>query len=679
MKLRTVKAAIVGVIGFVSLVCGLALAACNKNASSVLPAPENLRIEDDYLVWDEVNGATFYTVEINGDEYTTQTNRLDLLEITDHPATYTMKTLAEGNSLAEYSDWSDEIEYKVEAAKNLEYHLLDGGTYEVSAIFDEAARKEITGKLIIPSVTDEGRPITAIGANGFTQCRNITSVYVPDGIDTVGNAAFQRCTSATRVRLPEGLQSISDFLFNNCLQLKEISVPVGVTTIGVGAFGACTSLEKLDLPDGLTLVKASAFKECRSLKSLILPDSFVRKIGSVFQDCDSLTRLEIKGGESENYKSDGNCIISKFDNALMFGCAGSIIPDYVTKIYDNAFLRCGGLTEIEIPSSVKKIGKSAFGYCVNLRTVSFPEGLTAVSYMAFNNCSKLESVYISSTVREWSVDSVDYESFSNVFPQCPSLKNITVSEDNPVFKSDANCIIKRDNNELVEGCAGSVIPSYITRIGNFAFSGCEVLTEITVPYGVREIGREAFFCCHNVREVYLPESVTRIEEYAFDECCFASVTIPESVTNIGSGALSDGAYAVFKGGTTGFVLPEGIYDSRYVPECVLGYDGDYPYVYSAKAIYGHYLGKDTLKYILGVIAPVRKGYTFLGWTTQEGGTQAEISAVTTVLEHKFVMGRPKGLPGEYIEHYHNITVALCPDEYFKAEDITFYAVWQKNN
>ncbi len=659
-----VSAAVIGMCAAFALVCGLALAACDKNDDDVLSAPENLRIENEYLIWDEVDGATGYTVEINGVEYTAQTNRLDILEITNKPVTYTMKALAEGRSLVDYSEWSEEIEYKVEAPINLEYKELEDGTYEVSAKLDEAARKEMTGKLIIPEVTGGSRIISSIAAAGFSKCQNITSVYIPDGIQKVGQQAFALCTSVNRVRLSPNSTDVSIGMFMGCVSLKEVNIPVGVTGVGRQAFGKCASLEKADLPDGLTMIGIDAFRECRSLKSLVLPDTVDKyefvNLGPQFQDCNNLTHLEIKGGESEKYKSDGNCIIRKMDNAVVCGCVGSVIPGYVTKIDDYAFLRCAGLKEIEIPSNVKKIGESAFGYCEDLQTVSFPEGLEEVYSLAFENCSELESVYISSTVKKWRSRMMGYR--MNVFPRCPELKTIVVSEDNPVFKSHSNCLIKKENNELVEGCVGSVIPSFVTRIGNYAFCECEALKEITIPDWVTEIGQYAFAFCHNVRGIYIPRSVTLIEEDAFSGCCIASLIKPEGV--------SIRSYDVC-------IYSIGV-DPWFSTGSVLAYDGEYPYVYSVKCLINGYTFEQnppgsTYSYQFGLIAPVRKGYTFLGWTTKEGSTQVEIFTQTHYWEHPCCNAKP-----HYGIRSHKATVTLPPENYDVNDGKTYYAVWQKN-
>ena len=61
-----------------------------------------------------------------------------------------------------------------------------------------------------------------------------------------------------------------------------------------------------------------------------------------------------------------------------------------------------------------------------------------------------------------------------------------------------------------------IIEDGVTTIGDCAFGGCEVLTNINIP-----------------------DSVTSIGDYAFEECSsLSTITIPDSVTSIGGGAFA---------------------------------------------------------------------------------------------------------------------------------------------
>jgi hypothetical protein len=49
------------------------------------------------------------------------------------------------------------------------------------------------------------------------------------------------------------------------------------------------------------------------------------------------------------------------------------------------------------------------------------------------------------------------------------------------------------------------IPEGITSIGNYAFSGCERLTELTIPENVTSIGKGAFDSCKSLISIYIPK------------------------------------------------------------------------------------------------------------------------------------------------------------------------------
>ena len=79
----------------------------------------------------------------------------------------------------------------------------------------------------------------------------------------------------------------------------------------------------------------------------------------------------------------------------------------------------------------------------------------------------------------------------------------------------------------------------VTSIGEFAFEYSK-FTEISIPNSVTSIGSGAFFDCQGLTSVTIPNSVTSIGESAFEFCFkLTSITIPNSVTSIGSRAFFD--------------------------------------------------------------------------------------------------------------------------------------------
>ena len=58
----------------------------------------------------------------------------------------------------------------------------------------------------------------------------------------------------------------------------------------------------------------------------------------------------------------------------------------------------------------------------------------------------------------------------------------------------------------------------VTSIGDKAFYGCNLLTNITIPNSVTSIGEKAFYGCSFLSNIVIPNSVTSIGNYAFGSC-----------------------------------------------------------------------------------------------------------------------------------------------------------------
>ena len=88
------------------------------------------------------------------------------------------------------------------------------------------------------------------------------------------------------------------------------------------------------------------------------------------------------------------------------------------------------------------------------------------------------------------------------------------------------------------GCVGSSLTSVtignsVTSIGRAAFYNCKSLTSINIPNSVTSIGRNAFASCSKLTSINIPDSVTLIDQCAFEACqALTSIVIPNSVTSI---------------------------------------------------------------------------------------------------------------------------------------------------
>ncbi|MBE6958151.1 MAG: leucine-rich repeat domain-containing protein [Ruminococcaceae bacterium] len=69
---------------------------------------------------------------------------------------------------------------------------------------------------------------------------------------------------------------------------------------------------------------------------------------------------------------------------------------------------------------------------------------------------------------------------------------------------------------------------------------------------VTSIGYRAFYYCSRLTSITIPDSVTSIGSSAFEDCSLTSITIPNSVTSIGDGAFSDCS------SLTGITIPDSV-------------------------------------------------------------------------------------------------------------------------
>lgn len=103
------------------------------------------------------------------------------------------------------------------------YHATTLNTASVMASNDEATF--YTGDVVIPdSVTYEGMSfaVTGIESNAFDGCFELTSITIPNSVETIGEQAFQGCTGLTSVTIGSGVTAIGAKAFNYCNALATV-------------------------------------------------------------------------------------------------------------------------------------------------------------------------------------------------------------------------------------------------------------------------------------------------------------------------------------------------------------------------------------------------------------------------------------------------------------------------
>ena len=231
------------------------------------------------------------------------------------------------------------------------------------------------------------------------------------------------------------------------------------------------------------------------------------------------------------------------------------IPDSVTGIGSNAFLSCASLESIILGNSVTFIGSYAFSMCVSLMKITFPDSLTTIGDSAFSNCSSLKNLTIPAGVTNIG---------NSAFTGCESLKSITVAPGNTDYSTDKNGVLfNKDQTVLICYPKGSSlrnyeIPDTVKIINDNAFGSIPLslslntnLKSVTIPDSVTSIGSYAFACCAGLTSITIPDSVTSIGEYAFYLCAYLeNAKIGKGITSLKTFAFA-GCYLL-----NSIVIPE---------------------------------------------------------------------------------------------------------------------------
>lgn len=223
-----------------------------------------------------------------------------------------------------------------------------------------------------------------------------------------------------------------------------------------------------------------------------------------------------------------------------------IVPEGYVRIGDCSFNGCP-IVKLTLPSTLREIGENAFQECA-LEEISLPEGLEKISGWAFHLCPLKEVALPDSLV------TLD----GNPFSSCTSLTAITVSGTNEHWRITDGAVLSADGETLVIYPAGLAAESYaipvgVTEIGEGAFMGAS-LKSVSMPETLLNIGRRAFQSCSSLQRVDLPESLERIDETAFYHCSeLSDISLPQSLTYMGN--------SVFEGCSSlvSATIPDGIH------------------------------------------------------------------------------------------------------------------------
>lgn len=514
---------------FVILISGIlaafALLGCNKSGAVKLDAPNNFRMENEIIFWDEVEHADLYIVTFFGEETETAKTQFELpndLQV----GKYKIEVMAISNENYFDSDiavYNFKIEKKEEEKimnydAPLSYKLIeDRSGYEVHRMNTDP-NEGLEGVVVIPDFY-KGLPVKRIANNAFHLGvlgafipNTVTTGFVlPQYLESIGEYAFAECEKIEEIDIPESVRTIEHGAFLRCSNLKKVKLPQMLRTISESML-SFSGIEEIELPPIIESLDENAFYHCESLKAIDIPDT-VTKIGAyAFMGCISLKEVKFPS-KLENLEN------STFSNTAWYDAQ----PNGYIIINDDFLYGYKGETpeSLELPQNIQYIAGDAFGYCKTLKSITFGSNIRRICRInAFYHCDSLETVNYTGDIVDWcNIEFLDEAS-------------------NPL-SNGAKLYI---GGQLVTDL---VIPNDVTEIKDNAFCGYEFLQSAIIGENVRLIGEYAFRECVNLRNITVPSSVIGIKKTAFVDCYrlveinnHSSIDIPVGYNMLGMEAYS---------------------------------------------------------------------------------------------------------------------------------------------
>ena len=152
---------------------------------------------------------------------------------------------------------------------------------------------------------------------------------------------------------------------------------------------------------------------------------------------------------------------------------------------------------VVIENGVTSIGFGDFYYCENLTGISIPSSVTTIAGSAFSHCGNL---------------------------------NISVDSNNENFCDIDGVLFSKDKKEILAYARDKIQPDYtipngVTTIGDYAFYGCNSLTNVSIPNSVTTIDAYAFYSCKSLTSISISSSVAAISRDAFSRCGNLNISV----------------------------------------------------------------------------------------------------------------------------------------------------------
>ena len=358
------------------------------------------------------------------------------------------------------------------------------------------------------------------------------TVEIDMDVKHIGDSAFNDCKHVTEIKIPEGVETIHAGAFMGCSSLKEIEIPNSVEKVGSYAFYGCKDLEVVTMPQAAE--KGEHMFDGGTHPAIVNYTDEHRIVVGVMN-----TERAIETGRIDAQLSD---LVGSGKASVNNGVLEYVDPEFKGKLNIDMDIReigpdackgCKDMMEIHIPEGVDTIGAGAFLGCESLKEIKLPDSVEFVGNYAMWGCTSLQEATVPQSAR------LEGE---RIFENCPELAVVNYTSENGAAIGVGNSekmiehgYINANLSDLVAngqavisyGCLDRVDPNFvgginidmdIQQISSMAFCDCKHVTEINIPDSVEIIGSGAFMGCTSLKEITIPDSVQYVGDYALYGC-----------------------------------------------------------------------------------------------------------------------------------------------------------------
>ena len=368
-----------------------------------------------------------------------------------------------------------------------------------------------------------GDGITGIGMSAFSNYANLASVTLPASVTHVEKYAFSRCENLSAVRI-ENLAAFSEIWFSD----KDSNPLYYAHHLYLNG----RLLERLDLPASTRQIGAYAFCGGTDFKSVTIPSGVATIAYGAFSGCENLASIRVDS-RNKNYICENNVLMSRDRKMVVCGApagmpAAFTVPAETLSICEDAFLGCGALLAVTPSDSTLYVGKNAFADTAWL--AAQPDGVVYLGKVALGYKGDEKAVGTDICLRDGTVAVADY-----AFAGARFVKSVRI----PASLANFGCFAFSGVN--IESLYISDLAAWcrVTRgsiFGTYSHSSSYDLPVSPYAYGIKPV--DLYLNDVLVENLAIPSGVNRIGGYIFAGTSIKTVSLPDSVTQIGENAFA---------------------------------------------------------------------------------------------------------------------------------------------